>query len=201
MVAEQMSAFTVKAQKEKAELEGFLQSKIEKNLKLELQLDEIKDAYRALESTMSTGDKTFKQKFEQLEGTIEQITVMYQTAVNERNILKTDLQLEKRQRQKIEERAKQIIKKYDSQRKKNETLEKILKDLRDGYILMKEQQDKEEQAGVLRGSALRSSKVAIRGGGGTRTGRTPKSLKGKGADLDQQQKSITGGTRATVPRQ
>ena len=77
MVEQQLAVITDKHVKEKAELEGFLQSKIDKNLKLELQLDEIKDAYRALEATMSTGDKTFKQKFEQLEGTIEQITVMY----------------------------------------------------------------------------------------------------------------------------
>ena len=71
MVEQQMAIVNDRHTKEKAELEGFLQSKIDKNLKLELQLDEIKDAYRALEATMSTGDKTFKQKFEQLEGTIE----------------------------------------------------------------------------------------------------------------------------------
>ena len=90
---------------------------------------------------MSTGDKTFKQKFELLEGTIEQITVMYQTAMNEKNAVKTEMQLGKRKQEKLEERTKQILKKYESQKKKNETLETILKELRDGYIQMKEQQD------------------------------------------------------------
>ena len=70
-VAEQTEILNAKHQKEKDEMNGYLQSKIDKNLKLELQLDEIKDAYRSLESTMSTGDKTFKQKFEQLESTID----------------------------------------------------------------------------------------------------------------------------------
>ena len=90
MVAEQVAILTDKYEKEKQENMVFLQAKIDKNLKLETQLDEIKDSYRSLEATMNTGDKTFKQKFEQLEGTIEQITVMYQTAVNERNVLKTE---------------------------------------------------------------------------------------------------------------
>ena len=70
-VAEQTEILNEKHRKEKEEMNGYLQSKIDKNLKLELQLDEIKDAYRSLESTMSTGDKTFKQKFEQLESTID----------------------------------------------------------------------------------------------------------------------------------
>lgn len=70
-VAEQTEILNEKHRKEKDEMNGYLQSKIDKNLKLELQLDEIKDAYRSLESTMSTGDKTFKQKFEQLESTID----------------------------------------------------------------------------------------------------------------------------------
>ena len=176
MVAEQLAVVRDKHAKEKSELEGFLQSKIEKNLKLELQLDEIKDAYRSLESTMSTGDKTFKQKFEQLEGTIEQITVMYQTAVNERNILKTDLTLEKRNRMKLEERTKQLIKKYDQAKKNNLSLEKILKECRDGYLQMKEEQDKEKERGIMRGT-IGGSRVAIKGGGGKRGNLTPKTNK------------------------
>ena len=51
---------TEKYEKEKTENMMFLQAKIEKNLKLETQLDEIKDSYRSLEATMNTGDKTFK---------------------------------------------------------------------------------------------------------------------------------------------
>lgn len=62
---------------------------------------------------MSTGDKTFKQKFEQLESTIDQITVMYQTAVNNNNVLKTDLNLEKRKNMKGEERIKMLHKKIE----------------------------------------------------------------------------------------
>lgn len=39
---------------------GFLQMKIEQNLKLEMELDEIKDAYRSLELSLSTEDLSYK---------------------------------------------------------------------------------------------------------------------------------------------
>ena len=43
-------------------MNSFLQQKIERNLQLEVQLDEIKDAYRALEASLSKDDKSFKSK-------------------------------------------------------------------------------------------------------------------------------------------
>ena len=44
-----MEEASKKFSEERSTLEGFLQSKIERNLELEMRLDEIKDAYRALE--------------------------------------------------------------------------------------------------------------------------------------------------------
>ena len=38
----------------------FLQTKIEKNIGLEVQIDELKDAYRSLESNLSQEDREFK---------------------------------------------------------------------------------------------------------------------------------------------
>ena len=143
MVAEQLEVVHEKYRKEKEEMQGYLQSKIDKNLKLELQLDEIKDAYRSLESTMSTGDKTFKQKFEQLESTIDQITVMYQTAVNNNNVLKTDLNLEKRKNMKSEERIKMLHKKLEKGKQKNTALEQILQTVRDEYRQLTEEHQKD----------------------------------------------------------
>jgi len=71
-------------------MNSFLQQKIERNLQLEVQLDEIKDAYRALEASLSKDDKSFKSKVQLLERSMEQISQMYQNAVNERSILKVD---------------------------------------------------------------------------------------------------------------
>ena len=180
MVAEQLEVVHEKYRKEKEEMEGYLQSKIDKNLKLELLLDEIKDAYRSLESTMSTGDKTFKQKFEQLESTIDQITVMYQTAVNNNNVLKTDLNLEKRKNMKSEERIKMLHKKLEKGKQKNTALEQILQTVRDEYRQLTEEHQKDAQRGITRGT-LGGGRIAIKGGGGKRT--TPKPLKGKEGSL------------------
>lgn len=46
---------------------NFLQQKIEQNLKLEMQLDEIKDAYRSLELSLTNEDLSYKQKVQMLE--------------------------------------------------------------------------------------------------------------------------------------
>ena len=72
-------------------MNSFLQSKIERNLQLEVQLDEIKDAYRALEQSLSKDEKQNRAKCQVLERSVEQISSMYQNAVNERSILKVDL--------------------------------------------------------------------------------------------------------------
>ena len=52
-------------------MNSFLQQKIERNLQLEVQLDEIKDAYRALEASLSKDDKSFKSKVQLLERSME----------------------------------------------------------------------------------------------------------------------------------
>ena len=43
-----------------ADMQGFLQQKIEKNLNLEMQLDELKDRYLTLEQTLSGEDMQYK---------------------------------------------------------------------------------------------------------------------------------------------
>lgn len=54
-----------------------LQNRVEKVLKLEMQLDEVKDAYRVLEASMSKEDKQFKHRAITLERNLEQISSMY----------------------------------------------------------------------------------------------------------------------------
>ena len=97
--------------------------------------------------------------------------------MNERNILKTDLTVEKRNRTKLEERTKQLIKKYDQAKKNNLSLEKILKECRDGYRQIQEEQEKEKERGIMRGTTINGSRVAIKGGGGKRGNLTPKTSK------------------------
>ena len=51
--------------------------KIEKNLNLEMQLDELRDAYMTLEQNLSGDDKSYKQKLEVLESSNREISNMY----------------------------------------------------------------------------------------------------------------------------
>ena len=50
-----------------ADMQGFLQHKIEKNLNLEMQLDELKDHYLTLEQSLSGEDMQYKTKVQVLE--------------------------------------------------------------------------------------------------------------------------------------
>ena len=101
-------------------MEGFLQSKIEKNLQLEVALDEIKDAYRMLEQSMKGDDRSLKQKVQLLERSIEQVSAMYQQSMNEKSILKVELQTKDRKLQKSFDRQQKLEQKFEKQRSKNE---------------------------------------------------------------------------------
>jgi kinesin family protein 5 len=81
-----------------------LQNRVEKVLKLEVELDEVKDAYRALESSLSKEDQQFKNRAIKLERSLEQITTMYQAVINEKSVLKVDLQVSERKMQRKEEK-------------------------------------------------------------------------------------------------
>ena len=56
-----------------------------------MELDEVKDAYRALESTLSRDDQQYKMKAQKLEKSLEQINAMYQSVISEKSSMKVDL--------------------------------------------------------------------------------------------------------------
>ena len=53
------------------QLEKDLHNRIDKVIKLELQLEEVKDAYKSLEHSISRDDLKFKQKAQNLEKNLE----------------------------------------------------------------------------------------------------------------------------------
>lgn len=56
-----------------------------------MELDEVKDAYRALESGLSRDEQQYKQKAQMLERSLDSLNQMYQTVVSERSALKIDV--------------------------------------------------------------------------------------------------------------
>jgi len=87
--------------------------------------------------------------------------------VNERSILKVDLQVAERKLQKSSQRQQLLEKKYEQQRHKNDQLEKILIELRNEVMKMKMNDEKDKSMGIVRSSAA-GGRVAIQGGGGKR---------------------------------
>ncbi len=68
-----------------------MQNLVEKRLRLEMELDEVKDAYRGLEASLSKEDQQFKNRAIKLERSLEQMTTMYQAVMNEKQVIKVDL--------------------------------------------------------------------------------------------------------------
>ena len=59
-VAEALAKVKDQNEKARSDMEEFLKTKIEKNVSLEMQLDELRDAYLALEQSLSGEDKTLQ---------------------------------------------------------------------------------------------------------------------------------------------
>ena len=59
-VAEALAKVKDQNEKARTDMEEFLKTKIEKNVSLEMQLDELRDAYLALEQSLSGEDKTLQ---------------------------------------------------------------------------------------------------------------------------------------------
>lgn len=78
-------------EKERLQREKDLSNRVEKVIKLEMQLDEMRDAYKNLEQTISKDDLKYKQKALTLEKNLDNIHQMYQNSTSEKSILKVDL--------------------------------------------------------------------------------------------------------------
>lgn len=79
-------------------------------------LDEAKEAYCVLESTLSKGDMSLKKKCSKLERSNEQITLMYHQVVSEKSVLKIDLHVTEKRIQRKEEKVKKLEKHFAAAR-------------------------------------------------------------------------------------
>ena len=70
---------------------------------------------------------------------------MFDTASNERSLLKADLETSERKLQKSISRQQTLEKKYEQQREKNKKLEQILSELKNEVIKMQMIEDKNVQ--------------------------------------------------------
>ena len=124
-------------------------------MKLEMELDEVKDAYRALESSMSREDQQYKQRALLLEKNIEQLNNMYQNAINEKSIIKIDLGLAEKKCKRKDEKIIELEKIVSELREKNKKYETIVKFLREEFIRV------EKQAKELQNEQQSNSRVSV----------------------------------------
>jgi len=116
------------------QLEKDLHNRIDKVIKLELQLEEVKDAYKSLEHSISRDDLKFKQKAQNLEKNLEQIHQMYQNVTSEKSILKVDLQVAERKLSRKEEKIQQLEKSFMASRQKQQDYLTIIKQLKQEFL-------------------------------------------------------------------
>ena len=71
LIKQECDKLKTKYEAEKERLHKDLLNRVEKVLKLEMQLDEVKDAYKQLENSISRDDLKFKQKAQNLEKNLD----------------------------------------------------------------------------------------------------------------------------------
>ena len=71
LIKQECDKLKTKYESEKEQLHKDLLNRVEKVLKLEMQLDEVKDAYKQLENSISRDDLKFKQKAQNLEKNLD----------------------------------------------------------------------------------------------------------------------------------
>ena len=99
-----------------------------------MQLDEVKDAYKQLENSISRDDLKFKQKAQNLEKNLDQIHQMYQNVTSEKSILKVDLQVAERKLARKEEKCAQLENQVKNSRQKQQDYLNIIKQLKQEFL-------------------------------------------------------------------
>jgi multidrug resistance efflux pump len=69
-----------------------------------MELDEVKDAYRQLESNLSRDDQQYKQQAQKLQKNLDQMNAMYQQVIQEKSTMKIDLSLAEKKAMRKDER-------------------------------------------------------------------------------------------------
>ena len=93
LAKERVKQVTSKYEQEIKQKDKDLMDRVERVLQLMMELDEVKDAYRQLESNLSREDQQYKQQAQKLQRNLDQMNAMYQQVIQEKSTMKIDLQL------------------------------------------------------------------------------------------------------------
>jgi kinesin family member 5 len=115
-------------------LHSDLQNRVDKVLKLEMQLDEMRDGYKQLESTISKDDLKYMRKALNLEKNLESINQMFQNATSEKSIIQVNLQVAERQIARQKEKIERLEQLVNQSRVKQTGYLNIIKQLKQEFL-------------------------------------------------------------------
>lgn len=141
IVKQELEAQRREFEEQKDQLQKDLHNRVEKVLKLEMQLDEQKDAYRQLENSISREDLKFKQKAQNLEKNLDQIHQMYQNVTSDKSILKVDLQVAQRKLERKQQKIEILEKTVHASRQKQHDYLNIIKQLKQEFLKVQNSQN------------------------------------------------------------
>lgn len=82
-----------------------LQNRIDKVVRLEIELDESRERYKNLEGTMTQGQSALMKKSDILEKNLEQLTVMYHQLVSQKSILQIEKKVAERKTSRLNDKV------------------------------------------------------------------------------------------------
>lgn len=99
---------------EKSNILKDLQSRADRVVRLELELDDAREQMKSMEENMNEGERTLKKKVNSLERNLEQLTLMYHQLVSQKSMLKVDNQVYEKKLQRKSERCDELIKQLNA---------------------------------------------------------------------------------------
>ena len=160
-------------QQEKKSLVTELNSRVKKVVELQLQLEGETERFKALESTMSDGERVMKKRSDTLERNLEQLNLMYHQLVSQKSMLKVDKQVCDRKVARLNDKlisldksSKECNEKILVLEKENNALREELKEIKQSKMRMT------IGPGMIAGTKI---KKIIKGGGENTIFRTPAS--------------------------
>ncbi|OMJ73454.1 hypothetical protein SteCoe_27847 [Stentor coeruleus] len=146
---------------EKKTLINELNLKGKKNADLQLMIDVSEEKYRALENTMSDGEKTLKRRSDALEKNLERLSLMYHQLVTQKSMLKVDKQICDRKIARLTEKS------TSNDKQINDLSEKISILERENISLLDQTVKLELKIRLIQGTIASNTRIkkVIRGGG------------------------------------
>lgn len=99
---------------DKAEILRNLQNRVDKVVRLEVELDDAREQMKMMEDNMNEGERALKKKVNSLERNLEQLTLMYHQLVSQKSMLKVDNQVYEKKLQRKSERCDELIKQLNA---------------------------------------------------------------------------------------